>query len=438
VTAGNTTVLQCGECKKRYRFQGAPDGRALRCPECGAPLKAVGAAPLRSQLRDELARLSAVEALDPAARTRVRVAERARRPLSPWMLWGAAALLLALVGAGGWWAYARAHRGPPELSEAVRSAIRRAQLSDVPGHEEQALSDWTSARGFLLTQRVQQKVPDAFHEEAARMHARIRELQEIVRRRRAGLPPLQNVLAEARMALEDGRSRQAVEALEGLLPKIAEADVPETDRERFRAETEGLLMLARTAAAAAPAPASAAPASTRPARPRRRPVPEAVAPASGAAPLGAVIDAPGEALLWRAESWANPATVSVEPGAAVMVRQEAGLYDKWAISLVRALDASGHGRLAFDLQSPRPVRVAVALWTGTGGATMFESAAETVRGGGWREVVFPLTGPRFKCLATKWQFGGELKDPESVGRITLLFYDNVQAPLRIRNVRLVP
>lgn len=440
------SILFCPDCGKRYRLQGEPGGKTLRCPQCGTELEPVTDVPLRQRLKHELARLSAVPAADGAAGpggARIRVAERPPRPTRLWVLWGLLVLVAACAVGGGWWAYARAHRAPPELPAQVRAAIAKAERSDVPGGEEQALADWRSARGMIMVHRIRAGLPDAFQDDIDGIEARVRELQETIRRRRAALPALQQALAEARAALEAGRSREARAALEGLLETVQKADLRETDRAGLRREIEALMRAAASGVAAAPArtaraaaPSAAASSGAPSVAGGRRALAAAArrAPAAGTADV--VIDGPAEALRWRAEPWGNPLTVGLEPGAAVVVRQASGALDKWALSMDRQLDVRAYGALAFEVQSADSVKVSVAVWTSPDNG-MFEAPVQTVRGGAWQAVSFALKGPGFKCQSTNWQFGAELANPGSVTRVTLLLYGRSQAPVRIRNVRLV-
>jgi len=448
-------ILLCPDCGKRYKLQGEPTGKVVRCPGCGAELERATDVPLRQRLKYELTRLSAVpvtEESDGAAGARIRVAERKARPIGQWILWGCVGLLLIGLAAGGWWAYASAHRPPLELPPEARAALAKAERADLPGREEQALMDWRTARGMIVLHRVREGQPEAFQDLVDRADERIRQLQATIRQHWAGLQPLQRAMNDAQAAYNAGRNREAQTMLEGLLEQIAKADIPQSDRKRLLSQAESLLTLARTAASQAPAASTGRPARTgtrtsatrtastsRSGASRAAASPAATSSAAASTPAAneLVLDGPTDALNWRVETWANPATLTLEPGSAVVIRQGAGTSDKWAFSMDRAVDLSSYTRLAFDIESDQPVRLSTALWTGPG-QTMFETPIETSRGGRWRQVSFALGGRRFKCQATNWQFGAELENPESVARVTLLVYDRSQTPLRIRNVRLIP
>lgn len=446
------TVI-CPECGKAYRLPDDYAGKRVRCPGCTAVFKADGdqaEAPLRVRLREELAQLAAGGAPpeEPSEEPKLRVAERERRTRGRGRLLPAVVLvlLLACAGAGGMWVHLRG-RGGPQLPQNVRAALSRAQRSDVAGGELEALADWQAARRLMLSHRGS---PESFQDELRKVEDRIAQLARTVRRRQGGLPAQQEMLEQARSALEAGRLAEAKGKLEELLADLGKADAADADLASLRKAAEELLADPRfgpTERPQAPEAAAAAPRRTGRAEPAASPAErlnqriEAVHQSSARGERVVVIDEPSGFQRWHGESWADPVTLGLErqPGTGkqvIALRQQDGDNKKWVMSIDQPLDLRLYDVLTVDVQVSEPVAISLAVWTQPGNV-IFESRAQTVRKGQARRLSFELKGEQFKSQTTNWQFGTEIQNPANVIRITLFIYGRSKDSILIRNLRLV-
>jgi len=125
---------------------------------------------------------------------------------------------------------------------------------------------------------------------------------------------------------------------------------------------------------------------------------------------------------WRVESWANPATATVQDRTLV-IRVQGGRLDKSAVSRPIMLDMSSRSqiRLSARNESEEPVRIAIAISTGPKNV-YYESVPIPLEPGAETELAFSLVESNFKSAKSHWKQNGAIAGLDAVKRLFILVY----------------
>jgi len=139
-------------------------------------------------------------------------------------------------------------------------------------------------------------------------------------------------------------------------------------------------------------------------------------------------------LIWKAQTWGNPATTSVvshKGSKRLQVDVERGLEDKAAIGRPMKMDLTSRDQIAMDVVNVSKGVIKVALAVNSD--TWYESRMKLMPVGESR-LMFSLRAGDFKSTATKWAHTTKVKNLDAVKQVYVLFYTKRNGVYYVDNV----